>query len=59
MRRSMGEDTFIAFMLLDKQKDVELDIEKRINTFVKKHPRKVLLLRYVNKIYFFLNIVLV
>ena len=55
----MGEDTFIAFMLLEKQKDVELDIEERINTFVKKHPRKVLLLRYVNKIYFFPNIVLV
>ena len=42
MCSSMGVDRFNALMLLYEQKDIELDIEEIINTFAKKHPRKML-----------------
>ena len=48
MRRSMGEDSFNALMLLYEQKDIEPDIEEIISTFAKKHPRKMLLLNQLS-----------
>ena len=44
MRRSMWEDRLNALMLLYVRKDTELDIKEKINTFAKKHPRKMLFL---------------
>ena len=44
----MGVDRFNALMLLYEQKDIELDIEEIINTFAKKHPRKMLFLNLLS-----------
>ena len=55
MRYSMGEDGFDASMLLYEQKDIKLDIEEIINTFAKKHPRKMIFFKSVVLAVFFVS----
>ena len=41
---SLRQDRFNPLIILYEQKYIKLDIEEIINTFAKKHPRKMFLL---------------
>ena len=43
LRSTMGQDRLNALILLYVHKDIALDYDAIINSFVSKHPRKILL----------------
>ena len=42
-RSSMGEDRFNALVLMYVHKDIELDLDKIIDIFARRHPRRMVL----------------
>jgi len=47
-RSTMGDDRFNALILMYIHKDIELDIEKIIDSFAQRNPRRMLLLNPLN-----------
>ena len=42
-RSTMGEDRFNALVLMYVHKDIELDLDKIIDIFARRHPRRMIL----------------
>jgi len=43
LRSTMGEDRFNALLLMYVHKDIQIDINKIVDKFAGKHPRKMML----------------
>jgi len=44
LRSTMGEDRFNALLLMYVHKDIQIDINKIVDKFAGKHPRKMMLI---------------